>query len=310
MHRRRLLAVVGIVLTLPQWVRAQTTTHVRRIGVLMPSTPAATASLAAALEQGLRERGYVAGRDLLVEYRYTEGRSDRVQALTRELVDGARVELIVSTTDNVVAAIKRHAPRTPIVMVNTSDPVGNSLAKTLARPEGTVTGITNLSPEIGAKRLELLKESVPGLAQVAYLWNPELAGASDARAELEAAARKLKLELRSAEARREDDIAPAFAAMGHGPATALLVQAPNPALYTARHRIAQLARAMNISTVAEYVETEEIRTRVRSLGVDYGQGFAIARPIPVAEVLDVLPVLAAATPGAFLIEEPSRDTGS
>ncbi len=74
--------------------------------------------------------------------------------------------------------------------------------------------------------------------------------------------------------------------------------------------IAQLARAMNISTVAEYVETEEIRTRVRSLGVDYGQGFAIARPIPVAEVLDVLPVLAAATPGAFLLEEPSRDTGS
>jgi diguanylate cyclase (GGDEF)-like protein len=74
--------------------------------------------------------------------------------------------------------------------------------------------------------------------------------------------------------------------------------------------IAQLARAMNITTVAEYVETEEIRTRVRSLGVDYGQGFAIARPVPVAEVLDVLPVLAAATPGAFLLEEPERHTGS
>jgi diguanylate cyclase (GGDEF)-like protein len=74
--------------------------------------------------------------------------------------------------------------------------------------------------------------------------------------------------------------------------------------------IAQLARAMNITTVAEYVETEEIRTRVRALGVDYGQGFAIARPVPVAEVLDVLPVLASATLGAFLIEEPTRDTGS
>ena len=73
--------------------------------------------------------------------------------------------------------------------------------------------------------------------------------------------------------------------------------------------IAQLARAMNITTVAEYVETEEIRTRVRSLGVDYGQGFAIARPVPVGEVLDVLPVLAAATPGAFLVEEPTRHTG-
>jgi len=73
--------------------------------------------------------------------------------------------------------------------------------------------------------------------------------------------------------------------------------------------IAQLARAMNITTVAEYVETEEIRTRVRALGVDYGQGFAIARPVPVGEVLDVLPVLAAATPGAFLLDEPTRHTG-
>ncbi len=73
--------------------------------------------------------------------------------------------------------------------------------------------------------------------------------------------------------------------------------------------IAQLARAMNITTVAEYVETEEIRTRVRALGVDYGQGFAIARPVPIAEVLDVLPVLAAATPGAFLIDESARDAG-
>jgi diguanylate cyclase (GGDEF)-like protein len=74
--------------------------------------------------------------------------------------------------------------------------------------------------------------------------------------------------------------------------------------------IAQLARAMNITTVAEYVETEEIRARVRALGVDYGQGFAIARPVPVGEVLDVLPVLAAATPGAFLVEEPTQQTGS
>jgi EAL domain-containing protein (putative c-di-GMP-specific phosphodiesterase class I) len=74
--------------------------------------------------------------------------------------------------------------------------------------------------------------------------------------------------------------------------------------------IAQLARAMNITTVAEYVETEEIRARVRTLGVDYGQGFAIAKPVPVNEVLDVLPVLAAATPGAFLMQEPRSNTAS
>ena len=148
-----------------------------------------------------------------------------------------------------VQAIKRHAPNTAIVMVNTSDPVGNGLVESLAQPGGSITGITNLSPEISAKRLELLKESVPGLARVAYLWNSGLAGASDVHAELQAAARRLKLELRSVEARRVEDIAPALATIGRGPATALLVQAPNPVLYTERRRIAELARAQGLPSM-------------------------------------------------------------
>ena len=249
MDRRQLLAVLSLLLALPQYARAQTATKVRRIGVIMPSTPAATENLAAALEQGLRERGYAPGRDVHVEYRYSEGRLERVPELTRELVDGARVEVIVSTTDSVVQAIKRHAPNTAIVMVNTSNPVGNALVESLAQPGGSITGITNLSPEISAKRLELLKESVPGLARVAYLWNSGLAGASDVRAELQAAARRLKLDLRSVEARRVDDIAPALATIGRGPATALLVQAPNAVLYTERRRIAELARAQGLPSM-------------------------------------------------------------
>ena len=298
MHRRRLLAVVTIVLALPEFARAQPAIKLRRVGVLMPSTPAATADLAAAFEQGLRERGYVPGRDLLVEYRYSEGRLDRVQALTRELVDGARVEVIVSTTDSVVQAIKRHAPDTPIVMVNTSDPVGNALVKTLARPQGTVTGVTNLSPEIGAKRLQLLKESVPGLAQVAYLWNPGLAGASDVRAELEAAARKFKLELRSAETRRVEDIAPALAAIGRGPAIAVLVQAPNPVLYTARRHIAELARAQGLPSMFnrwEYVAAGGLM----SYGPDVPDMYRRA-----ANYIDQ--IFKGARPGELAVEQPSR----
>jgi putative ABC transport system substrate-binding protein len=298
MHRRRLLAVVTMVLALPEFARAQPAIKLRRVGVLMPSTPAATADLAAAFEQGLRERGYVPGRDLLVEYRYSEGRLDRVQALTRELVDGARVEVIVSTTDSVVQAIKRHAPDTPIVMVNTSDPVGNALVKTLARPQGTVTGVTNLSPEIGAKRLQLLKESVPGLAQVAYLWNPGLAGASDVRAELEAAAFKLKLELRSLEARRVEDIAPALAAIGRGPPTAVLVQAPNPVFYTERRRIAELAQAQRLPSMFnrwEYVAAGGLM----SYGPDVPDMYRRA-----AAYVDQ--IFKGARPGELAVEQPSR----
>jgi putative ABC transport system substrate-binding protein len=298
MHRRRLFAVVTIVLALPEFVRAQPATKLRRVGVLMPSTPAATADLAAAFEQGLRERGFVPGRNLLVEYRYSEGRLDRVQALTRELVNEARVEVIVSTTDSVVQAIKRHAPDTPIVMVNTSDPVGNGLVKTLARPEGTVTGVTNLSPEIGAKRLQLLKESVPGLAQVAYLWNPGLAGAPDVRAELESAARRLKLELRSAEVRTVEDVAPALAAMGHGRTTAVLVQAPNPMLYTARRHIAELARTQGLPSMFnrwEYVAAGGLM----SYGPDVPDMYRRA-----ASYIDQ--IFKGAAPGGLPVEQPSR----
>jgi putative ABC transport system substrate-binding protein len=298
MQRRRLLAVVSILLALPQCARAQSTTKVRRIGVLMPSTPAATASLTAALEKGLRERGYAPGHDVRVEYRYSEGRLDRVQVLTRELVDELRVELIVSTTDSVVQAIKQYAPNTAIVMVNTSDPVGNALVATLSRPGGKVTGIANLTPAISAKRLELLKESVPGLAQVAYLWNSTLAGATQVRAELEVAARSLKLDLRAVEARRAEDIAPALGSIGRGPATAVLVQAPNPVLYTERRRIAELARAQGLPTMFnrwEYVSAGGLM----SYGPDVPDMYRRA-----AGYIDQ--ILKGAKPGELPVEQPSQ----
>jgi putative ABC transport system substrate-binding protein len=296
-RRRQVLRAAALALLLPRPGRSQVSAKARRIGVLMPSTAAATADLIAAFEQGLREHGYAPGSDVAVEYRYSEGRAGRVPVLASELARSA-VAVIVSTTDGVVQAIKRHAPRTPIVMVNTSDPVGSGLVETLARPGGNVTGITNLSPEISVKRLELLKEAVAGLARVAYLWNPGLAAAAEAYREIEAGARRLGLELRSVEARRVEDIAPALAAAGSGPQTALLVQAPNPVLYTARTRVAQLALERRLPSMFnrwEYVAAGGMM----SYGPSVPQMYRRA-----ASYVDR--ILKGARPGELAVEQPSH----
>jgi putative ABC transport system substrate-binding protein len=183
-------------------------------------------------------------------------------------------------------------------MVNTADPVGNALVETLARPGGNVTGIANLTPDISAKRLELLKETVTGLARVAYLWNPELAGAAELRDEMEAAARKLRLELRSAEARRTEHIAPAFGTIGSGPATAVLVQAPNPVFYTARKQIAELARAQRLPSMFnrwEYVAAGGLMSYGPNVPDMYRRAAAYVEQI-----------LKGAKPGELPVEQPSR----
>ena len=296
-RQRRLLLAAAVALALPGDGRAQRPPPVRRIGILMPSTAAATANLVGSFVQGLREHGYVEGANVLLDYRYTDGRMDRVPALTLELVR-ANVEVIVSTTDPVVRAIQQHAPTLPIVIVNSSDPVGSGLVKTLARPGGNVTGVTNLSPEISAKRMQLLRETVPQLERVAYLWNPDLPGAAEVYGELESAARSLKLEVRSAEARRPQDIDDALAALASGPATALLVQAPNPVLYTARKRIAELAREMRLPSIFnrwEYVADGGLM----SYGPNVPQMYRRA-----AGYVDE--ILKGAAPAGLPVEQPSK----
>lgn len=295
-RRMRLVLGAAAAVALLPLASAQLSSTTPRVGILMPSTAAGTANLVAALVEGLRERGYENGRNIALDYRYSEGRMDRVSELTAELVR-AGADVIVSTTDPVVRAIKQHAPATPIVMVNSSDPVGSGLVEALARPGGNVTGITNLSPEISAKRMELLRETVPGLVRVAYLWNPDLSGAAEVYREIQAAARALDLELRSAEARRAEDIEPAFTALADGSTTAVLVQAPNPVLYTARNRIAQLARSKRLPSMfnrAEYVAAGGLM----SYGPNVPQMYRRA-----AGYVDA--ILKGARPGELPVEQPS-----
>ena len=153
----------------PLAAHAQSATRMPRVGVLVPSTPAASAHQIEAFKQWLREHRYVDGQNIVVDFRYGEGKDERLAELTAELVR-TNVDVIVAVTDRAVQMAKQHTRAIPIVMVLASDPVGAGFVVSLARPGGNVTGVTVLSPELSGKRLGLLKEAVPTISRVAFVW--------------------------------------------------------------------------------------------------------------------------------------------
>ena len=249
--RRRFFAAVLAWTVAHQSARAQA--KAARVGVLMPSTAEGTANLVAAFEQGLREMGYETGRNIAIDYRFTDGRTDRVAELAANL-EAIGVAVIVTTTDAVVRTVAQHTRSVPIVMVNASNPVGNALVETLARPAGRITGLTNLSPEISAKRVELLKQAVPGLKAIAYLWNSRLAGARSVYEEIESAGRRLDVQVEPLEVQQAGDIERALERFSAARPAALLVQAPNPMFYTERALICRLAGAKRLPSMFNRVE--------------------------------------------------------
>ena len=295
--RRRFLVAAGGVLAAPQLAYAQRATRVFRIGVLIPVTPPAAATVIEAFQQGLREHGYVDGQNIVVTYQYSGGRDERVPNLAAELVR-AEVDVIVTTTDSVVQTVKQHTQTIPIIMVNTSDPVGAGLVKTLAHPGANITGLTNFSPEISGKRVQLLKEFVPALSRVAYLWNPDLAGATDVYREVVTAARQLGMKVQSVESHRAEDIDGAFSAIAKDGNTGLLVQAPNPVLYTNRKQISDLAKLWRLPSMfnrAEYISDGGLMSYGPNVPDMYRRAAAFVDKI-----------LKGAKPGDLPVEQPTR----
>ena len=207
----RPVAAVLLLLIAPLAGDAQPLAKFARIGVLTlavaPSTP-----LAEAFRQGLREHGYVEGQNLAFEYRYAEGRADRLPALAAELVR-LKVDVIVTESNMAALAAKRATETIPIVMAIAGDPVKAGVVGSLARPGGNVTGLTLMHPELSGKRLQLLKEAVPRIALVAVIWNPTDPAAVDFLRETEVAARSLGLRLHAIEARAPAELDAAFKAV-------------------------------------------------------------------------------------------------
>jgi putative ABC transport system substrate-binding protein len=166
------------------------------------------------------------------------------------------MDVIVAGNDQATAAVKRETQTIPIVMMNSTDPVGTGLVASLARPGGNVTGSSNISPELNGKRLELLREVVPGLSRVALLWNPDLRGTVLDYKETEAAARSLRLELQSIEVPRVEDLDRAFSAVTNHRAQALVLPL-NPVGFMNRGQIASFAQRNRLPTMSaqkEYVD--------------------------------------------------------
>jgi putative ABC transport system substrate-binding protein len=222
-------------------IEAQQPKKIAKIGYLAPSTPAAAAHLVEAFRQGLRELGYVEGKNLVLELRHGEARAERLPELARELV-GLKLDVIVTATDVAIAAVKRETQTIPIVMGNSTDPVGTGFVASLAHPGGNITGLSSISPELSGKRLELLREVVPGLSRVAFLWNPDVRGAVLDYKETEGAAGSLRVQLQSVEVVRAEDFDRAFSAITKERAQALIVPGANPLAFANRDRIANFAQ--------------------------------------------------------------------
>jgi putative tryptophan/tyrosine transport system substrate-binding protein len=200
----------------------QPTQTMPRIGVLTSGSLASDAAWIEAFRQGLRELGYAEGHNIVIEYRYGEGKTERFPTLVTELVQRHVVVMVVVGAAATRAA-KQVTTLIPIVMANVTDPVALGLVASLAQPGGNVTGVSNLSPELGTKRLELLKEIVPQLARVAVLGDPNSPSHAPGWRETERAAQVLGVQVHSQEVREPTpDFAGAFAAITRYRADALL----------------------------------------------------------------------------------------
>jgi putative tryptophan/tyrosine transport system substrate-binding protein len=213
------ILVAMMLLAVGVTAQAQQPTKVPRIGYLVASNPSPASARIEAFRQGLRDLGYIEGQNLIIEYRYAEGKLDRLPELAAELVR-LKVDAIFVTSTSAVQAAKKATTTVPIVSVS-GDPVGLGLVASLARPGGNVTGLANLTSELAGKRLELLKEVLPSVSRVAVLWNPVASSSALRMRETEAAAPSLGIKLQPVEVREANDFERAFSALKRERADAL-----------------------------------------------------------------------------------------
>ncbi len=220
-------------------VHAQQPAKIPRIGYLGQASPAALAARIESFRQGLRELGYIEGKNIVIEWRNAGGSPDRVRELAAELA-GLKVDVIVSPGPTVTRLAKEATSTVPIVMAQDSDPVGSGFIASLARPGGNVTGLATLSPEMSGKQLELLKQIVPRLSRVAIIGNSTNPGDAQALRETVLAAGAFEVYLRYLDILDPKDIETAFRAAAKGRADALLVLG-NPILNNQRKQVVDLA---------------------------------------------------------------------
>jgi len=296
MRRREFIALVGSAAAAwPLAARAQQPAKQPSFGFLGSSTPSAMSQWVAAFVQRLRDLGWIEGRTVTIEYRWAEGRSSRAAEIAAEFVQ-LKVDVIVTYATSPVLAAKQATSVIPIVFAAANDPVGAGLVASLARPDGNVTGLSVQQTDVAGKRLELLREVVPGLRRLAIMANIGNPGAVLEMGEAQVAARTLGLEVTTIEIRRGEDIAPGVNAL-KGQAEALYV-CTDPLVITNRARIQTSAMGARLPTVynsREYVETGGL--------MSYGPNF-LDQWRRTAEIVDE--ILRGAKPGDIPVEQPTK----
>ena len=299
--RRQLLrgsAALAAVSLLPDRDAAgQPTGKVPRIGFLAVGSREGRAFMIEGLRQGLRERGYIEGQNLVIEYRFSEDRDERLPALAAELV-AMKVQLIVASGSPASFAARDATRTIPIVMGGVAaDPVATGLIASLARPGGNITGMTLMSSQLGGKRLELLKATVPRLARVAVFWNPPNPAYGPILKELEAAAPSLRLSLHRLEVRVPADFEGAFEAAVKQRAGALIM--PGDPLVANRPRmLADLALKYRLPALMENKEFVEAGGLL-SMGIDLVDSYRRAAG-------HVDKILKGANPATLPMEQPLK----
>ena len=291
------LALVALLLATPLTAAAQPAAKVFRIGLLgtVPLTNPEASRIWGGFFEGPRQLGYVEGQNIVIEGRYSEGKSERLPTLAAELV-GLKVDVIVAAAHAATAA-RRVTSTIPIVMPNHGDPIGSGLVVSLARPGGNVTGLSAQTPDLVGKQLQLLKQVMPRLSRVAVLSNPGNPGHSQHLRNADAAAQALKVRLQTLEARAPSEIAVAFSAAARESANALLILG-DPMFTGEIRRIGNLATESRLPLMCnqrEYADAGALLT----YGVDQRDNFHRA-----ATYVDR--ILKGAQPGDLPVEQPMK----
>jgi putative ABC transport system substrate-binding protein len=297
-RRGFLLTSLAGALAGPLAAGAQPAGKVYCIGVLWNAAANAPLSLRSveAFEQGLRERGWVEGQNIIIERRYAEGRAQQFPDLAADLVR-LKVDVIVAVAGPATRAAKQATMTIPIVATGVSDPVGQGFVASLARPGGNVTGLATLFPELAAKRLALLKEALPAVSRVAVLWNAANPGNVIIWKEVQVAARTLGITLQSREVRGPNDFEGAFAAMTRERPEALLT-VDDPLVFHYQTSIVDFAAKKRLPAMHAFRDAVEV-----------GELMAYSANIPdmlrrTATFVDK--ILKGAKPADIPIEQPTK----
>jgi putative ABC transport system substrate-binding protein len=288
-------SVIGGLVVTPFGARAQLAQRVPHVGVLTLSVAPSMGAFDG-FRQGLRERGYVEGQNIVLEMRFAHGNPELLRAMAAELVQ-MKVDVIVTESNLAALAAKRASETIPIVMAVTGDPVGAGLVASLARPGGNITGLSLFANELSGKRLQILKEVSPKATSVAVIWNAAYPAASGYFAETQTAARSMALEIQSFEVRNPSDLDVAFDAVAAARARALITL-PDGMLLANRARIVEFTAKSRLPALfpdREFAEAGGLLAYGPSLAANFRRA---------ATYVDK--ILKGAKPAELPVEQPTK----